>query len=785
MKQVSFKLIFRSWKRNKTFAVISILSLAVGIACTNLLAALVIHEYNVEAGNPMKDRIVVLQEKLLDSDYVMTFWMREGIQEEILTRVPELDATCNVNEPLNAVHCQKGEEFFTDFKVLETDSVYFRFFPQKVLAGSLADALQGPDRVVLNETFAKRLFGREEAVGQMIRIQYKPLGYPGEKSGTISYTVSAVVKDRDQGAFVFDVLLLGAPTGGMNLYSLKEGVSIPELKMKTDSLIIPNRRDMPLQYSFSGLRESSMSPHFELAFLVKRDARMLRLAFISALLILLIACFNYVNLSFSRVFKQLHAIHVQKLMGAGSTNLGLQLFADTFLTVSAGFLISLLIQYDLLSVVNRIMSVQMPASFLYSSQVLPVTLGFTFLLALIPSVYMSRKLPSLSLQTYNRFYTGKGKQRIVAVLAVIQFAVSIALVMGTVTVRRQLSLLYEGVEMYEDLYSFSTGDSEASMLPLKERVELLPGIHSLALGISTPIHIFGNRFRYTENGESKSMSFVLDGGDEGLISALGVKQLQGIPWEEAIERYANPIFLNETYARQLFPSGELPVGDPLKAHDFRAQESELGNSIIAGVVENYNREKVLEDAVHETIIKYSRDGTYLLVRFDPARKAETIRQIQKEWDRLNPGVFLQQKSVRDGVLDWNRKIIELSDLLLMYSLISLFLTCFGLFGMSLYVIEQRTKEIGIRKVNGATSPQIIWLLLRRFLVWIGLAFGIAVPVTWYLMNRWLETFILRKELTFAVCLLAGFVVLCVSLLTIVWHSYRAASGNPVNTLRSE
>ena len=133
----------------------------------------------------------------------------------------------------------------------------------------------------------------------------------------------------------------------------------------------------------------------------------------------------------------------------------------------------------------------------------------------------------------------------------------------------------------------------------------------------------------------------------------------------------------------------------------------------------------------------------------------------------------------------NRKTIELAHLLIMYSIISLLLTAFGLFGMALYVIRQRTKEIGIRKVNGATAGEILYLLNRRFIGRVGIAFAIAVPITWYSLSCWLENFVYRVDISIGTCLLSGGIVLMVTLLTVSRHSYKAASRNPVNTLRSE
>lgn len=786
MQKVSFKLIFRSWWRNKTFAVISILSLAVGIACTNLLTALVIHEYNVEAGNPMKDRMVALGWEIPGSDGMIgLYFVMEAAQQEILTSIPELEAKTNINKLDNVGYCQVGENTFKDFKAVEADSLIFRFFPHQVIAGSLEEAINSPEKVIVTESFARRLFGREDPLGQMISVQYMTYNSMTDKTGQQNYTIAAVVRDRHQGAFDYDLLLIGDSQMGVNFYSLKEGVTMDDLKAKTEGFSMPSPWGGDVKYFFYSIDDICLHdvlPADAINVLQKRNTRLLQIALFSALLILIIACFNYINLSFSRVFTQLRTINVQKLMGAANRTLSLQLFADTFMMVGVGFLISLLIQHDLLGLVGRIMSVQLPPSFLYSNQVFPLTLCFALVLALIPALYMSWKLPGMSAAAFNHFYTGRKKQRLISVLAILQFSISIGLIMGTFTVRHQLNFLYKQVADYRDIYVFSMKDNITSMLHLKDRVASLPGVEGITLSKGTLLLTLYEPLGDNE-GETNLIS-IADGGED-LLDVTGFQQIQGIPWREAIEQYPNATLVNATYARRLFPDGNYPTGEPLKTFDSRLKDSELGNLIFVGVVEDYLQE-TLDQKYPEAVIHYTRDeGPFLQVRIPPEHFVETTAQIYQEWEKIRPGEYLYQENVREGVLNKNRRIVELSELLMMYSLISIFLTCFGLFGMSLYVMKQRTKEIGVRKVNGATTIEVVGLLIRRFILWIAFAFVIAVPITWNLLDRWLSSFVYREKLTFTLCLMAGGTVLFIALLTISWHSYKAARQNPVYSLRND
>ncbi|MDR2919238.1 MAG: ABC transporter permease [Tannerella sp.] len=779
MKNISFKLIFRSWWHNKTFTIISILSLAVGIACTNLLAAFVIHEYNIEPDNPNKDKIIVTKQTIVDKG-LNFFIVSSEITPQLSYQVPELDKACIVHDYDNITYCKAGENFFTDIKVIESDSSFFQFFPQKAVMGSLENAMAGPDRVVLTESFSKRLFGRNDPIGQTIQLQFG-ISESMSKVGLFTFTVSAVVKNNNhQAAFNFDALFFDKPTNGANFFLLKDNISISNVQAKTTDLIIKNHNDIESKYEFFSIREACLDQVAGSSLLKKTNTNLLLIALFSAILILAIACFNYINLSFSRVFKQLYSIHVQKLMGAGSRQLSMQLFADTFMTVCLGFLIAQLIQFDLLSVMNRIMSVRVPGSFLYSNQVLPVTFGLILLLACIPALYMSRRLPEMSISMYNNFYRGKARRWIITSLAVTQFVISFVLIIGSFSVRRQVSLLYDKVENYKNVYTFSVGDYETSMLPLKERIAHLPGIQAVTLD---------NGFDYWPLSNSPYEPYSSEDGDEEIMEVMGYKLLQGLPWKEALAEYPHPVYLNRTWAQNLFPDGNIPIGHLINEYEPRLKDRPpFGNDhVIAGVVEDYFKlyaSNSLETPVNKSIISYTRDGINLKVRIDPGNTT-AIQQIYEEWNKLFPGKYLEHESLYANVLGNNNKLFELSDLLMMYSIISILLTCFGLFGMSLYAIEQRTKEIGIRKVNGSSIWQIMIQLNCQFIIWIGIAYVIAVPVIWLMINQWMESFVYRAKFSLWTYSLSLFIVIVITLLTVSWHSYRAASGNPVHALKDE
>lgn len=549
------------------------------------------------------------------------------------------------------------------------------------------------------------------------------------------------------------------------------------------------------KYRLYTLQESYFQKYTQegFTFLNSRQKTLLYVGLISAFLILLIACFNYINLNFSRLLQQVRMIHTEKLMGATKTDINHQLFLDTFLTVITAFLLSLLITHDLIPVFNSIVSGNIQTAFFFHKQALPVIALFILLLSIIPSVYISRKISKLSASGYREFFTGNKKRRIVTVLSIAQYTVSIGLIIATLTVNSQLHFIQEGGEGYRGLIEVGTWGVDNSYLPAFAReIKQIPGVenvtltggHLLNMGIS-PVDI-----KNPDGSESHYMKAQYMGGRD-FLKTLKINIKQGIAPDKALERFQNPVYITQKYVEILVPSGENPVGCPLSKYDEATKESEAGGNepemIVAGIVGNIFANSLEEDVFPSIIyIIQDDDKRYAFTEIKIGKeRQQTIAAIRKVWEKMNPGKYFTFQDVYKEFMQRNRRTSELAELMIMYSLISIFLTCFGLFGMALYATEQRTKEIGIRKVNGASTLRIMLLLNKQFIDWIGIAFVIAVPITWLCLNQWLEHFAYHTDMSVLHFLLGGITVLFITLFTVSWHTYKAASGNPVNSLKTE
>lgn len=802
MKAIAFKLVLRSWWRNKTFSVISIVSLAIGIACTNLLAVFVIHEYNLEADNPNRERIYMMdQDSPLQPGERVCFTVA-GIPVEIKEKYPEVTDYVRINN-IGMDYIMIKNTRFDPINIAVTDASFSRFFPYKVLYGDLNEALTQPNKIALSEKCARKYFGKENPIGQTIStginytsIRVKDDGTTEKEEKETVYQVAAVLKSRDQSYIVFDALTGngGSINGGLCLLMTNRPIDtekfVEQLNKDGIQTFVPEGK-----YQLYTLQESYFRKYTQegFSFLNSRQKTLLYVGLISAILILLIACFNYINLNFSRLLQQVRMIHTEKLMGATKADINRQLFIDTFLTVITAFLLSLLITHDLIPLFNSIVSGNIQSSFFFNKQALPVITLFILLLSIIPSVYISRKIVKLSISNYREFFTGNKKRRIVTTLSVAQYTVSIGLIIATLTVNSQLHFIQKGGEGYRGLMEVGAWGVDNSYLPSFAReIKKIPGVENVTLtggrllnmGIST-VDIKNQDGSLSHYTKAQYM------GGRDFLKTLKIKITQGIEPDKALEQFQSPVYITQKYADILVPSGENPVGRPLSKYDEANKEYEAdGNKpemIVAGIVDNIFANSLEEEAFPSIIyIIQDNDKRYAFAEIKLGKEdQQTITAIRDVWENMNPGKYFTYQDVYKEFMQRNKRTSELAELMIMYSLISIFLTCFGLFGMALYATEQRTKEIGVRKVNGASTFLIMLLLNRQFVVWIGIAFVIAIPITSLFLNRWLEHFAHHTEMSVFHFLLGGITVLFITLLTVSWHTYKAASGNPVNTLRSE
>ncbi|WP_291529384.1 ABC transporter permease [Bacteroides sp. UBA939] len=781
---IIFKFIIRGWWRNKIFFLISLFSLTVGLACTNLLFTFFIHEYNIESSNLNKERIFCLRQDDPMQENKKVAYAVENIPVMLRDNYAEIEDFLRINE-MGAEYCKLEDALFTDITFICVDTSLVKFFDYKVNVGNLKDVLKHSDQLAISEKFAKRIFGTGNPVGKHLDI--------GRMGNNKTYEIRAVVKDRPQSFLHFD-LLTGIDAnfwGGFTLLKLSAGSHPQTLAGKINKDKVPTLLSGETQYYIDPLKDlyfvtPDSNTQQILRYVQQGNAQFLYISLVAALLILIIACFNYSNLTLSRTLQQLKMIHVEKLMGSTLKDIRLQLFGDAFLTVIFSFLLSLLIISDSLSFFNQLVGAHLNFRFFFSMQMLPLLLLFVLVIAIVPGIYISHKLSRMSLNEYKAAYTGKKKRMLVYFLVILQFVISIGLLFATLVANGQMQLIKERAYCYEDRIETGSYDGPPATPLMRELQQNVKGIESITLSSTSVLHSMIRNIELKQADGREERSYLLElYSDKNFLETIGIHLLQGEAPEILQQHYAYPVVVNESYVRTMLSAGVSPIGHPLREFDASADST----YIIGGIIEDFPISS-LENAVCPIIIHFPpteelRKAQFLQIRLRAKNKSETLKAIQQIWENMNPGQAFTYTDMHQTFIKYNNKVLILSKVLISYSLIGLILTCFGLFGISWYATRQRIREIGIRKIHGATTLQIMWQINKSFFWQIGLAYIIAIPVVFRLMQHWREQFAHCAKWSAWTFILPFLIVAFITILTVCLHSYLAARTNPVETIKSE
>ena len=786
---LNIKLIIRSWWRNKTYFLISLFSLTIGLACTNLLVTFFIHEYNIESTNPNRENIYAIRQDSPMEEGELTTYATTKAAEQIRNNYAEVESMLRMNALTSNHHEYQGNKM-ADALTLQIDSTLLHFFPYEVKEGSLKEALTTPNKMALTETYAQKVFGKKNCIGEVI----ESINAKGERK---SYQIAAILKERPQSFLQFDMLTYFDESffGGVTLLKLPQGADKDALLQKIKDDKVPTLMPGETEYYLHPIKDiyfasQPNSKQQPLPFLHQANVQLLYIALISALLVLVIACFNYSNLNLSRTLQQLKMIHIEKLMGAKLKEIRMQLFLDATLTVLIAFGLSLLLINDILVLFNDLLTVQLPYRFFFSWQVLPVLLSFVLLLAITPGIYISHRLSRQSLSEYRKQYMGLSRQRIVWVLVTIQFILSLGLVYATLIARDQMSLIKSRASRYENMIEIGDMFSGPALQPFQQKLALVEGIEAMTLSSNSVLGGFLAQLSVKHpDGSVEMRSKAFFHTDSSFFSTMRIRLLNGMPPAEALTKIGSPVYINENYARWTGVTKE-DIG--IKRLKEIIPDDSSSDGILAGIIENFPTNS-LEEQVHaQEITLYdastpylSQVGKYLQIRLNPDKRKEALRQMEKLWKETYSDYKFIYLDTYQLFMQRNQEVMQLSNILNTYSLIALLLTCFGLFGISWYAVRQRIREIAIRKVHGASTIGIIWLLNRPFFIQIMIAYIIAMPIAWWLMQHWLEQFVERAETHVGLFIVPLLVVGIVSLITVSLHTLLAAKSNPLESLKTE
>jgi putative ABC transport system permease protein len=759
----SLLIYLRTLKRNRLFSVISIVGFSLSLAVVLLLLAFIRSENQYDRSIPGLDRIYRVI-SLENSAYVP-----EQARDKLLADYPQVMAATKVNIGNDPV--LRGEEN-NNVRIIHTDSGFFKVFSLPVIAGQREGLFADPHQAVLTESCAKRIFGEEDPIGQVLNVAHREdvevvavVGdMPGKTSLHGEMFCSAELRIRysrngynEQEAYLYNLYL-----------KLNEGSKPGELDTALTRVIHPFMNWMEINYHLQPYREVYFDITTPYDNLDHANVKLIRLLGWLALVILFLALFNYINLATAQSTGRLHELGVKQVFGAGRRFLVRQFINEAFLQVLLALILAFFIAILLNPVLSGILGKEITLRvILLDPYTLLLVLGGLLVIALVSGIYPA--LAILKLQPkqllLNQVFTIRRSFDIRRLLTIVQFTAIVALIISLITLMKQVRYVQDKDMGY---------DTELLVrIPvhyrIKERVpELLEEISKLAVvkhvcaSHGTP----GAIWNYSSD-DNISVSHI--SSDYRFMETFGLSLVYGRNFFEAESTMVS--LINETMMNNM------GGWDSVENRHF------FGSTVV-GVVRDFHY-KDLYSPIENLQIRNEPDVSHLCVRFYPGDIATAIKEVQKIFRQTAPG-FAFSYEFYDQWLDAMYKQEEKrADSIRLLSIIAVLLSCMGLFGMAEFSTRARTREIGIRKVNGAGVGHIIGLLNLGFLKWVGPGILAGIPIGLYFMQKWLSGFAYRTSLDWWIFAVAALSSLAVAVLTVSWQTWRTARKNPVESLRYE
>ena len=791
-----FKIAWRNLIRQRLFSLINISGLAVGLSVCMLIMIYVAHERSYDRFHKNADRIVKPygQIKMNGNTFgidQMSYASGPIIKQSLPVVADYMRTTRYFTSVVLVSKPTRPDQKFAEDKLLFADAGFFNFFSFKLLSGQPAQVLSKPFSVVISQNMAKKYFGDENPVGKTLTIKtdsayiYQVTGVAENcpSNSSIEYNFIAsnsgfvttkgakdYLGDQKLGGGTFDVYLL-----------LRHRSDTAALTTGLRSLTRDKNAKVQVDFSLLPLAEQHLNRSRD-----NSNLKYLTIFPLVALLILLLALVNYMSLSTARATLRAKEIGVRKISGASRKSVALQFYIESAVFATISFLLGYLLCYLLKPVFFNVLQLKIDDSFFYSPLILFLLFGL-----LLVTIVVSGSYPSLVLSAFKPVVTLKGKMgkqsggvMIRKIFTTLQFSISVALIICGIIIDRQLYFFRHtdtGVDR-DNVIMIPVGNSFKNYPAFNHDIRTLAGISKVS---TSRYGMFSYYDMVGISGKTKDETVMLTSlnVDQDFFALVGLKwKYPPLPHNSL--GTGDKIVLNELAVEKLHLPAN-PVGSYVNPGS---------KTIVAGVVKNFNFGS-LEDPIQplglwvlSDTAKFwkTRGGCFLFARIKPHTNLPTllgaIQNIYKKYDADTPFDY----TFMDDAFNARYKAEDrLAAIFSIFTVITIVLAGMGLFGLAAFTIEQRTKEIGIRKVLGASISSINGMLSKDFLKLVLLSILIASPIAWYLMHSWLQGFAYRISIQWWMFAGAGLLAVTVAVITISYHSIKAAVVNPVNSLRSE
>jgi len=815
-----FKTAIRSLIRNRNYTIINIAGLAVGIAVCMMIFIIIQFHTSFDNFHSKKDRIYRVLTEYHHADAANIFYgkgvpfpMPTGLK----TAFPQLEQVAPIyashNDELQVLdgNGTPVKNFKEQSGVFYTEPSFFNIFDFPLLAGSYA-SLKDPNNVLLTKEIAETYFGDwKTAIGKTIKLtgsyrmgaglfQFPPIALK------VSGILATIPANTDFQLKL--VVAYGTDFTGDKIYGFQQpdwngtapdfgcyvllppAISIDnfnqQLRAYARTVKYPDNKDSYIVQPLPAVHHDTQTGNYSNKTI---SHQLLNVLWLIAAFILLIACVNFINLSTAQAVNRAKEVGVRKVLGSNKSQLQTQFIIETFLIVTSAVLLAAGIAMLALPYINGLLELSLsfnilnnPATILF---LLTVTIVVTALAGFYPSIVLSRFNPVNALKSKLTANTSKGIS-LRRGLVVFQFIIAQALIIGTLIIIKQMDyFMNQPLGFDKDAIvnvpyrPDSTGGKLADYL--RQQLLSVNGVQAVSFSSNTPVEDDNNlftTFKFDHAIKEEDFQAITKFADNEYVPAYKLQLVAGRNLQPSDP--TREFLVNESFVKSLGLK---------KPEDILNKEISMWSDLIkcpvVGVVKDFSNRSFRQDLaplmITTNITMYRQAG----IKLAATNISSTMQSVKKIWEQTFPDYVYEYKFLDDKIESFYKQENQLAQLYKIFAAIAIFLSCLGLYSLASFMAVQRIKEVGIRKVLGATAANIVYLFAKEFIVLIAIAFVIATPIAWYFMNKWLQDYVYRIDISWWMFIVGGVVAIIIALATISFQAIKAAVANPVKSLRTE
>jgi len=783
------KIAFRNIIRHKAFAAINIAGLAIGMACSIFILLWVQNELSYDRFNKNANEIYRIAARAGDFKVAIN---PAPMVADLQAKMPVIRNTVRLATSSNVF--EVGERKFEEKRVFYADSTFLQVFSYRLLKGDRASVLNRPDAVLITEDLAKKYFGHEDALGKILR-----------KDNNKDVIVTGILANIPSNSHLqFDCILPMSSIAQTNdniknqvwdnfdFYAYVQldktsgpsSANIAKFNKQMDDIYKTHVSEKTLKVNFwlQPLTAIHLHSNYQVDLPGHGNIQYVNIFFVVALFILSVACINFMNLATARSARRAKEVGLRKVVGAGRKQLIGQFLGESMLISFVSLILATGIVWLLLPLFNDLAGKKLSIHLL-DRRIITILVTIALATGLISGSY-----PALFLSGFQPVKVLKGNMKTMGGnlifrngLVVVQFVVSIMLLAGTAIVYRQLNFIKSmnlGFDKSNLLYLPMAGEMWNKQQALKAELKQNPLTSNYAITSDLPVDLASGTVNVHWEGKDPKSQVVFPTlmVDEGFFNVFQMKILSGRVFSPEFKSDSTNFIVNEKAVQVMGMKVSNAVGKSLSLWD--------NKGTIIGVVKNFNY-KPIQQPIEPMILALNRWGGTAVIRTQPGKTEATIKALGKISADLNPGYPFSYGFLDQDLANQYKGEQRMGSLFNVFAVLAIFISCMGLYGLSAFMAEQRTKEIGVRKVLGASVFKVVYLLSTGFTKLILIAVVIAVPLAWFAINSWLKSFAFRVNADWMVFLIASLAALAIAWLTVSYESIKAAIANPVKSLRNE